>query len=195
MKYFAFLLLFLDYLPSEPQSNYPLPPNIKIVDIDIISGVRKEFDISGTGGTRPTGNAPMRAEHGVDPRTGIPPSIEGNSRAVFDSREQATLLPQLEMIVANYGTRTIKAIEWQYAYVGQFDNSALLQPPSLDRASWMTIRSKAKLRPKTIGRLSADLARVRRQGERPPVKTLLIRIGGYRITRVVYTSGPDWQAP
>lgn len=189
------------------RSNYPAPPDVNIVSFipwgQWQSTVWAPAD-------RSAGNPLTRAEYGISGGQGYVGSAVSNARPLTErdlyegnasvlarggGRNYAELEPhkliqrQPILVVENTGNRTIKSIEWEYAWI---DN-----PPKgvgmsylLSQASWKKARSKTTIRPGVSMHL---------RGENPPhpkkSQTRAFLAHGVRITRVVYTTGQEWRAP
>jgi hypothetical protein len=193
------ILVVSSFLIQQPQPTvYPAPQDVRIVRFELLRPgefTGNQIPNSDAQGI-PTGNLPMRAEYGFEPRgrneppTESPPQSEeirggGTRYPQYDSR---TWGPQCRVWIQNTGARTIKRIEWEYAILRlpsrQFPGLAA----ALQNADWVRMRNGKRIAPGRIEFIECSI-----EGKRG--QQLVLSARGVRLIRVDYTNGPSWHAP
>lgn len=88
------------------------------------------------------------------------------------------------IVIQNVGTREIKAIEWKYPY--RYDSRNKTKAGG-NKLRWHKYKVMATIPPQEIVPLSAQNHRANGTSKR------IDQLDAMQITRIIYTSGPDWK--
>lgn len=107
------------------------------------------------------------------------------------------------VVIKNMGCKTIKTIEWEFPYVYHPATYGLVSDGENNKILWQKQRGKKKIHPLQIASMRYSAPRERMQiynytalphmlYYRP--EHIIYRPRAFRITRIIYTSGPEWTA-
>jgi len=210
--FFLILLTTIVQVAAQNEPAYPLPPDVKILDSQMMRGPESFTRLAAQShSTNQKQLDSMRAEVGVErgltarrgnaPGAYIPMVDQGPSSNKSNSFSDTTTFlnmdsrqaPYYVISIQNTGARIIKSVEWEYAYqyfpTNKIDGSALLQGSK----SWQKNKTKIKVMPQQIVQLNGrypDVPKSRPSGG----STIATRGREVKITRIVYSTGPDWRA-
>jgi hypothetical protein len=187
--------------------SYPTPPDVNILGSGFMSWQITELvpTMNESPGTmQPEGNILMRAEYGVEPGGNSGPRTErgrfrsyiseltlGGGNTYPELNRQTRNETRHTLAVENAGNRTIKTIEWEYAWIDNPPRGTAISD-LLNRASWQKTRSNITIQPGVKMYLRGEICPLPRKGKSKVQATFA---SGVRITRVIYATGEEWRTP